>query len=91
MHATEPSEITEFVNRVKTWPISSRITLLHRILETLDVSAPDAHGRSDPNARPSRGVPVKEVLGLLRTDLEPPDEAACRAIVEEERWKKYGN
>ncbi len=74
MHATEPSEITEFVIRIKTWPIGTRITRIHRILETLDVSAIKAQSRSDSDPRPTRGAPAEEALGLLRTDREPPDD-----------------
>ena len=40
---------------------------------------------------PTRGVPVERVLGMLKTDREPPTDEECRRIVEEERWKKYGS
>jgi hypothetical protein len=37
-----------------------------------------------------RGLPAEDVIGLLKTDREPPTDEECKRIMEEERWKKYG-
>ncbi len=84
MSTAEADELAHVLERVKTWSPPLRITLARRILETLDESAPP------PTDEPTRGWPVEKVLGLLKTDREPPDDEECRRIIEEERWKKYG-
>ena len=62
-----------------------------RILETLETSAIDTPERRPAIEVPTRGVPVEKVLGMLKTDREPPGDEDCRRMVEEERWKKYGS
>jgi hypothetical protein len=93
MNATQNEEMTEIFNRVKAWSPTQRITLARRILETLEASATaTAEAGSQPKIEePTRGWPVERVLGLLKTDREPPDDEECRRIIEEERWKKYGS
>ncbi len=85
MSTAEAEELAYVLDRVKTWSPPLRITLARRILETLDVSS------RPPIEEPTRGWPVEKVLGLLKTDREPPDDEECRRIIEEERWKKYGS
>jgi len=84
MSTAEAEELAHVLDRVKTWSPPLRITLARRILETLDESD------HPPIEEPTRGWPVEKVLGLLKTDREPPDDEECRRIIEEERWKKYG-
>jgi hypothetical protein len=90
MSLVETNEIGEVLDRVKTWSPPSRIALARRILETLESSAAGESQHSRQVEEPTRGVPVETVLGMLRTDREPPSDEECRRIVEEERWKKYG-
>jgi hypothetical protein len=54
------------------------------------MSAVGETGPASSTKVPTRGVPVESVVGLLRTDNEPPTAEECRQIVEEERWNKYG-
>jgi hypothetical protein len=90
MNTAGADEVSEVLDRVKHWPLPSRITLARRILESLDPSA-IAGTEPEPSPKtPTRGIPAESVVGLLRTDREPPDDEECRRIVEEERWKKYG-
>ena len=74
MATVRTDEFAEILEKVKAWPTDTRITLIHRILETLDGTAAEDQGRSDSSARATRGAPVEEALGLLRTDREPPDD-----------------
>jgi len=67
MSAAEATELTDVLNRVKTWPTTLRITLAHTILESLDkAGAPSA-----PPAPKTRGLSAAEVQGLLKTDRPP--------------------
>jgi hypothetical protein len=91
MSTAGADEVSEILDRVKHWSPPSRLTLARRILESLDTSAVGGTEPESPSETPTRGVPVESVVGLLRTDREPPDEEECRRIVEEERWKKYGS
>jgi len=91
MSIGQTNEIGKVVDWVLTWPPSQRITLARRILETLDVPDVEAPGIRPRMEEPTRGVPVERVMGLLKTDREPPDDEECRRIIEEERWKKYGS
>ena len=91
MSTVESSEMADVLDRVKTWPAPQRLTLARRILETLEAPDARAAGVGRPPEGPTRGWPAEKVIGLLKTDREPPDDAECRRIVEEERWKKYGS
>ena len=91
MSTAGADEISEVLDRVKDWPPPSRISLARRILESLDVSGFGETGPRSPAEKTTRGVPVESVVGLLRTDREPPSDEECRRIVEEVRWKKYGS
>lgn len=104
MNTAEGSEFSEVMDRVRGWSPSLRIALAKGILDSLHATESRTQtpgrtideprygtGRMDASESPTRGVPVERVVGLLRTDREPPDDEECRRIVEEERWKKYGS
>jgi hypothetical protein len=91
MSTAEANELSDVLDRVKSWSPPLRIALARRILETLDTSAVGEPERHPVIEEPTRGVPVERVLGMLKTDREPPNDEECRQIVEEERWKKYGS
>jgi len=91
MSTAEADELSDVLDRVKSWSPPLRIALARRILETLDTSPVGVPERRPAIEEPTRGVPVETVLGMLRTDREPPSDEECRQIVEEERWKKYGS
>jgi hypothetical protein len=90
MSTAESNELSNVLDRVKSWSPPLRIALARRILETLDTSDVGRTEHHPPIVKPTRGVPVERVLGMLKTDREPPSDEECRRIVEEERWKKYG-
>lgn len=91
MSVIENAEFASLFNRIKELSLQSRITLARRILESLEqLTEADVQERS-LNAQPTRGVPSEAVAGLLKTDRKPLSDEECRAIVEEERWKKYGS
>jgi hypothetical protein len=91
MSIAEANEMVDVLDRVKTWSPPQRITLARRILETLEASAAAESGHQPKVEEPTRGWPLERVLGLLKTDREPPDDEECRRIIEEQRWKKYGS
>jgi hypothetical protein len=91
MSTAEANEMGDVLDRVKTWPPPQRITLARHILETLEVPATEESANRPTIEEPRRSWPIEKVLGLLKTDREPPDDEECRRIIEEERWKKYGS
>jgi hypothetical protein len=91
MDTADSCEMIDVLDRVKTWSAPQRITLVRRILETLEAPTAVAVGGGPTPEGPTRGWPVEKALGLLKTDREPPDDAEYRRIVDEERWKKYGS
>jgi hypothetical protein len=82
MSVTRPVTIEGLLNELKTLPSSDRLRLARMILETLEVSTV---------AESPRPRSLKDLVGLLKTDTPPPTDEECRAIIEEERWKKYGS
>jgi hypothetical protein len=84
MSTIEAAELTDVLNRVKTWPTTLRITLAHKILESLD--------KAEPSAVPAngRGLSAAEMHGLLRTDRPPPDDETVERWIDEHRMEKFG-
>ena len=106
MSLAESKRISDIINELRTWPNAERLRLALLILEPIEnkiTNAPtygesltanlDLHvtDASLEMLKPFRGVPVESVVGLLRTDRDPPTDEECRQIVEEERWKRYGH
>jgi hypothetical protein len=81
MIARNPKEFSDVLERVRTWPPGSRIALARQVLETLE--RPEI-------SEPPRTLSLDDVIGLLRTDAQPPDDQQCQQIIEEERTRKYG-
>jgi len=86
MSTSEATELTDVLNRVKTWPTTLRITLAHKILESLD----QAEGLAAPPPPKTRGLSAADVQGLLRTDRPPPDDETVKQWIDEHRMEKYG-
>jgi hypothetical protein len=82
MTTAETNELTDLVDRVKTWSPALRITRARRILETIE--------HSSAVDEPPRRIPLEQVFGMLKTDAPPPTDEECARIVEEERMRKYG-
>jgi hypothetical protein len=74
--ATNSPEVSEIVDRVRSWPRECRVALARRILETLE---------SPRVSTPARTMSLNEVVGLLKTDAPPPDDEQCEQILAEER------
>jgi hypothetical protein len=82
MSTAEATELADVLNRVKTWPTTLRITLAHKILESLDkAQAPPA-----PPPPKTRGLSAAEVRGLLKTDRPPPDDQTVERWIDEHRF-----
>jgi hypothetical protein len=82
MSVAEANELSDVLDRVRTWPPALRITLARRILETMELS---------PNVEePPQRIPLDQIFGLLKTDAPPPTDEECARIIEEERMRKYG-
>jgi hypothetical protein len=76
MSTAEAAELTDVLNRVKTWPTTLRITLARKILESVDkVEAPAA-----PPPPKTRGLSAGEVQGLLKTDRPPADDESVKLL-----------
>ena len=86
MSTAEATELTDVLNRVKTWPTTLRITLARKILESLD----KAEAPAAPPAPKTRGLSAAEVQGLLKTDRPPPDDETVERWIDEHRMEKYG-
>jgi hypothetical protein len=86
MSTAEAAELTDVLNRVTTWPTALRITLAHKILESLDqMEAPAV-----PPASKTRGLSAAEVRALIKTDRAPPDDETVERWIDEYRMEKYG-
>jgi len=86
MSTAEATELTDVLNRVKTWPTTLRITLARKILESLD----KAEAPAAPPPPKTRGLSAAEVQGLLKTDRPPPDDETVKQWIDEHRMEKYG-
>ncbi len=81
MSTADSRDIAEVLQRVRAWTPSMRIVLARKVLETLE---------SPSISEPPRNMLLDDVVGLLRTDVTPPDDDECDRIVEQERLGKYG-
>ena len=71
MSTAEATELTDVLDRVKTWPVENRIALVKQVLETL---APATSGRSSV----PRGPSAAEIIEVFKRDRPPPDGATVR-------------
>jgi hypothetical protein len=83
MSTAEATELTDVLNRVKTWPVENRIALVKQVLETL---TPATSGR----ASVPRGPSAAEIIDAFKSDRPPPDDATVRQWIDEYRMEKYG-
>jgi len=74
-------EISDILDRVKTWTPEMRMELVRRVLGTFD---------SAGVSLPAKRLVLDDVVGLIKTDSPTPDDNQCTKIIEEERLKKYG-
>jgi len=81
MSTIESPDISDVLERVRTWTPGMRIVLARKLLETLE---------SAVLSEPPRTMPLDDVAGLLQTDVPPPDDEECDRIVEQERARKHG-
>ncbi len=86
MSTGEATELTDVLNRVKTWPTTLQITLAHKILESLD----NAEAPAAAATVKVRGLKAAEIQGLLKTDRLPPDDETVERWIDEHRMEKYG-
>lgn len=71
----------ELWSHVASLPPNERRELADKILESLEQEAPQ---------QPTEGKSVMKMLGLWAGATPPPDDEACRRILEDELLKKYG-
>jgi hypothetical protein len=74
MSTGEATELMDVLNRVRSWPETLRITLAHKILESLD----KAEGPSAPPPSKTRGFSAAEVHALLKADRPGPDDETVK-------------
>jgi hypothetical protein len=71
------------LDQVETWPAPDRIRLARRILESVEQQTADVPHSHHP------GQPLDRLLGWLSSVNPVPDDAACRAILEDELARKH--
>jgi len=81
MSTIDSRDISDVLERVRTWTPGMRIVLARKVLETLESAA---------ISEPPRTMLLDDVVGLLQTDVPPPDDEECDRIVEQERARKFG-
>jgi hypothetical protein len=74
MSSAEATELTDVLNRVRSSPETLRITLAHKILESLD----KAERPSAPPPSKTRGFSAAEVHALLKTDRPGPNDETVK-------------
>jgi hypothetical protein len=82
MSIAEANELSEVLDRVKSWSPESRIVLARRILETLETAQPSTRGHTARS--------VRELIGIGAGDSPPPDDKTVRRWIDEHRMEKYG-
>ncbi len=81
MSTMDSPNISDVIELIRTWSPAMRVALARKVLETLG---------STVISEPQRTMPFDDVVGLLRTDVSPPDDGECGQIIEQERARKYG-
>ena len=83
--AESTEKISAVVRQIQTWPISIRIALARRILESTESTV-------DPEAftGPPHGYSANEVKALLKIDQPAADDATVEQWIDEHRMEKYG-
>ncbi len=89
MSTAEATELTDVLNRVKTWPTTLRITLAREILESLD----KAEAEGPPHRPPRRHADYRrrKSAAWFKTDRPPPDDETVKRWIDEHRMEKYGS
>lgn len=81
MITTEWPEVTDILDRVRVWPPEKRVTLAHRILQSV----------SDAEPTPGKaGYWAAEVIAALQMPQPAPDDATVKRWIVEGRLEKYG-
>lgn len=76
MNTALSDEAREIVDHVRTWPARSRLELAQQIISTVNNSG-----------KPKKSL--KSLLGRIALNGAPPDDAACRTILEDELLSKH--
>ena len=75
------ADIAEILGKVRAWPAGQRLALTQQILQTIETDVEPSSGQRKS---------LKDLLGAMHTPETPPDDAACRRLLEGELQKKYG-
>lgn len=81
MTAIETDEMSEVLDRVRTWPAPSRIAVVMRILESLE---------PEFAATPKNIPTAEEIHRQFQTDKPAPDDETIRRWKDEHIMEKYG-
>jgi hypothetical protein len=76
MSTAEATDLTDVLDRVKTWPTTLRITLARKILESLD----KAEAPTEVPPSQTRGFSAPVVQGLLKTSRTAPDDQTVKPL-----------
>ena len=84
MNATMTDDLTEVLDRVKTWSVTSRIALVKGVLETF--TSDTATDSAAPTVAPSS----EEIRRTYQTDRDAPSDETIRRWKHEHLMEKYG-
>lgn len=78
MSTAHQAQARQIVDQVRSWPDEARRELAHDILSTLPAPTNGSRRKS-----------LRDLLGLMKPCDQPPDDAECRAILENELIRKH--
>jgi hypothetical protein len=95
-----PSNYSDIVAAISSWPVGSRIMLAQVILSRLAKEMhPSSIGERNPvrevqdgitGATSARRALFDEAWGMLRTEAPPPTDEEVEKLLEDARIEKYG-
>lgn len=77
--------IGELVDEVRSWSLDDRMTLVRRVLDSIDTESENVDVGTAPMT-----LPVEKVFGILAKGTPPPTDEECDRLLQEERMKKFG-
>lgn len=86
MNPAEMRELYEMMKTIRTWEPARRLTLIHRVLDTLET---EINARSASPGKP-RGRSGAEIRADLETDRPAPDDETVQQWIDEHLMEKYG-
>ena len=84
MISVDPNDLESVVERVRLWPVHSRIQLVQSILDTVDDDSTKTQNLAHTR------MTAAEFAAMVGFSGTTPTDEQCDRIVEQERIQKYG-